>query len=126
MNKHGNRKKSGSAYIRSFNSMLNITFCCRYAEGSERSECVSVGEEAPARVELATPVQAKHRGGRFGSWCHCGAHAHSAGHSICIPCRAPRSSKNRKKKKTTTPLAIYNQCLEMLVCEVNRESYECC
>ena len=31
-----------------------------------------------------------------------------------------------KKKKTTTPLAIYNQCLEMLVCEVNRESYECC
>ena len=29
-------------------------------------------------------------------------------------------------KKTTTLWLIYNQCLEMFSCEVNRESYECC
>jgi hypothetical protein len=43
--------------------MLNVTFCCRHAEGSERSEFVPVGEEAPTGLELATPVQSKHRGG---------------------------------------------------------------
>ena len=55
-----------SAYIRSFKeatSTLNLTFCCRHAGGSEHSECVPVGEEAPAGLQLATAVQAEHRGG---------------------------------------------------------------
>jgi hypothetical protein len=78
--------------------MLNLTICCRHAGGSERSECVPVGEEAPTGLELATPIQAKHRGGRSGSWCYSGAHPHSAGHSIRIPCRAPSSSKDQRNK----------------------------
>jgi len=67
---HGHRNLkltvTDSAYIRSFKeatSTLNLTFCCRHGGGSERSECMPVGEKAPADLELATQVQAKHRRG---------------------------------------------------------------
>jgi hypothetical protein len=59
-------EKFGSVYISPLKGITcawNLIFCCRHAAGFQHPECAPFGDEAPAGVELATPVQAQYRGG---------------------------------------------------------------